>query len=543
MNAIRGILTRLLRGRRSSALLTALGVDPRRYWLLVDLFGELSDRGEMLDQLGSNHVSLKVITKLYFGFSVLLTLGLAATGMPVSRFLSAFLLFNGFIILSVLLSETGNSLINPVEGLILSHQPINGATYTAAKLTHLVMILVYLVPGLNIAPALGGLVLKDSRWWYPIEHMAAAGGVSLAVALICCAVFGWLLRFVPARRLRAVAQAVAALPLLVMVLLGRSQRVLARVDVNRWIPSSPAFHRGITLVLIGLVIAGFVGGIRALSADFLINVSGVVHGGTPVGVRRRRSLTGPLIARFFGGQTVRAGSGFVSRMMLRDWQFRRQLIPSVAPLIVFFVTAARQWRTDVFGPTFGAMHALPHLFGFILLFICFVLPYGNDYKAIWFFLTVPAGSLHGFAGGVWATLWLHLVLIPHLVLVIPLAAAWGVWHAALFAAYSLTIASIYLSLELRIVDGMPFMRQPDAAKGSVLLPIMVGGGIAAAVAVGLQYYLLFRSPAAVLAVILAGAPAAWLLTRSAINSLENSVRFSFSLATQETTAIYREIDA
>ncbi len=50
--------------------------------------------------------------------------------------------------------------MNPVEAHVLAHQPINGATYVAAKLTHLVRILLYLVPAMNAIPAFGGLLLE-----------------------------------------------------------------------------------------------------------------------------------------------------------------------------------------------------------------------------------------------------------------------------------------------------------------------------------------------------------------------------------------------
>ena len=41
------------------------------------------------------------------------------------------------------LPEIAEGLVNPVEGLILAHQPVNGHTWLAAKLTHLIRIVVY----------------------------------------------------------------------------------------------------------------------------------------------------------------------------------------------------------------------------------------------------------------------------------------------------------------------------------------------------------------------------------------------------------------
>jgi hypothetical protein len=47
MSAIQEGIENLLRGPRVSAFLGSLGIDSRRYWLLMDLFGQLSERGEM----------------------------------------------------------------------------------------------------------------------------------------------------------------------------------------------------------------------------------------------------------------------------------------------------------------------------------------------------------------------------------------------------------------------------------------------------------------------------------------------------------------
>lgn len=532
MKAIRKTLT---------PLLTRCGIDARQYWLLLDLFGELSDRGEMRDQLGTDRSSLKIATVIYFGFSVLLTWVFVAVGLKLSLYLGVFLLFTAFTMVSVLLAEAGNSLVNPVEGSVLAHQPIDGATYAAAKLTHLVFIVLYLVAGFNAAPALAGLWVKGTRWWYPIAHLAAAMTVGFIVALGCCAAFGWLLRFIPARRLKVSAQIVAALPIFLMFWSSRLGKLIGRIQIARYIPHSPAVPWSICIVFAGLALAAVIGGIRSLSADYLIRVSGMMHGGASRRRAPRRSFTGPLIARLFGGQSPRAGAAFLNCMMLRDWQFRRQLAPMLAPIAIFAIDAGRGWKTDPFGQPFSPMHVLPHAFGFLLLFVCLALPYGSDHKAMWFFLTVPVGSIGGFAKGVWATLWLRVVLIPHLVLLIPLAAVWGFRHGVLFVAYSAIMSSLYLSLELRLVESVPFMRQPDASRGTIVLPILIGGAIVASIMVALQYFIVFHSPAVVLAVTVAGAVAVCFSTRSSLRAVAEAMRFNLGLASSEVGPLYREI--
>jgi len=205
---------RLLRGPRFSGLLLQLGIDSKRYWLLMDLFGTLTERRETLNQLGRDGVSLKILTVLYGLISILISLAMAASQAHLRTYLLAFLGFTAFVLVSIVIPEISNSLINPVEGLILSHQPINGATYTSAKLSHLVRILLYLVPAVNLVPALAGVALREARWYYPLEHMLAAVLFALLLALASCGIFGWLIRFVPAPRLKAAGQVAEFLPML-----------------------------------------------------------------------------------------------------------------------------------------------------------------------------------------------------------------------------------------------------------------------------------------------------------------------------------------
>ena len=232
MNQLKERLSKVLRGPTAARILSHFGIDAKRYWLLVDLFEELSERSEILDQLGSNGVALKTVAWLYFGISALLTFFLIAAQPPVMGYASLFLMLSTFLLLSILLSETGNSLVNPVEGMVLVHQPINGATYTAAKLTHLLRIIGYLVPGLNIVPAVGGLFLKDASRSYPLVHMLIALTSGLVTGLLCCALFGWLLRFLPAPRLKAAAQFAGALPFLGFFWFGQVSKT---IDVRQMV--------------------------------------------------------------------------------------------------------------------------------------------------------------------------------------------------------------------------------------------------------------------------------------------------------------------
>jgi hypothetical protein len=543
MNTIRQAIRRVLRGSAASRFLAAFGIDAKRYWLLTDLFCQLSDDGEMLDQLGRNGVALKSAAWLYFLYSGIFTLAMLVAAPSLTVYFWIFQFLTGFLLFTILLSEAGNSLMNPAEGLVLAHQPINGATYTAAKLTHLLAIVFYLVPGLDVVPALAGLRWQAARWWYPLLHLAAALAVGLLASLFCCALYGWLIRFVPAKRLRAAGQLAATLQLVSVMAWQPLGKLFARSRVVSLLAVYPSAGRalGTGLGLAAIIVMAL--GLRSLSADYLIRVSAIMRGGASAGARLQKSRMGAIVARYFGGQPARAGFAFVSRMMLRDWQFRRQLVPlSVCVLIGLVPLVARGFRIDPLSRRFTNIHLLPHAYGAFLFLICNFLPYSADYKGAWIFLLAPVGSLGRFSRGVHALLWLEMIVLPHMLLLGLSVWQWGLWHGFLFTAYSLAVASFYLALDLRRIEGAPFSRQVNPAAGATLLPLMMLGGLAIAVVVGIQYWFIFRSAAIVLVTTAVVGAAAYVLTRHSLDVLEVSIRYHLGLLSQEAGKLYEEIN-
>jgi uncharacterized membrane protein YccF (DUF307 family) len=72
--------------------------------------------------------------------------------------------------------------------------------------------------------------------------------------------------------------------------------------------------------------------------------------------------------------------------------------------------------------------------------------------------------------------------------------------------------------------------------------IMMIGGLCMAIAVGLQYVLLFRSVAAVVIATSAIAGAAWVVTRSSLNSFAVTMRYKLGLASAEVTSMFQEVE-
>jgi hypothetical protein len=115
-------------------------------------------------------------------------------------------------------------------------------------------------------------------------------------------------------------------------------------------------------------------------------------------------------------------------------------------------------------------------------------------------------------------------------------------HAGLFVAYSAVLSSTYLALELRLIEGAPFSSQVDATRGAEMLPIMAAGGMAMAIAVGVQFFLVFRSPVIVVATTVVLGAAACILTRWSMQALADSIRWSLGLISAESGTLYKEVD-
>ena len=558
MKVLDSIARRCFRGRAFTRLLEGCGIEPRRYWLLVDLFQTLGNRGEVA-RMGNQDYSMRFLVILWFFMASLISLVMAVAGASPGYYLLVFLGLTVFQLSILLIPEAAENLVNPVEGLILAHQPVNGATWSGAKLSHLIKAVVYVVAGINGVPALVGLSLPHGDRFhgmvYPLAHLLIALGVGMVAALLCCSLFGWLIRFIPVRRLKAAAGMAQVVPMLFLFgfqVLTRSWRDLVdragSVELPQgWLAAADALPGGFPALLgvaggaVGLVV--IFQGLRALSADHLIRVSGLMHSGSRIRrLKRRGSQVGPWVARFAGGQASRAGFEYLRCMMLRDWQFLRNAAPIIPMVILpFGFLLAAGGLSSPFGPGFAPIHLLPHLLGLATILTCKFLAYGNDFKGIAWFFIAPDSSFRPFAGGIHAALWLLLAAVPNLLSLPVLTWFWAVQEAVLFIVFSTAVASLYLGVGLRLIDGVPFGKQAPPTRSAVGLGLMLVFFMAAGIAVGIQH-LLFRSWAAVALVTLVVGVGARFLTRAVLDDYAARIRRQLKLAASGSVLLYKEVE-
>jgi len=534
-------LRRILRGPFTARLLKACGVNPVHYWLLVDLFGRLSERNEFMTQLGHSGIALKTMAWFYFVFLSAVGIILVFARLSLPFYFSIFLGITAMFLLALLISETNNSLVNPEEGLVLAHQPIDGATYTAAKLSHLARILFYIVPALNVVPALAGLWLPGAPWFYPFLHMGAAFAVGLLIGLFSCALFGWLIRFVPAPSLKTVGKWTELIVWMSFIWLPQGFRFLPRFRSSFLLAMPQWLLVVLAVVAAAVIVSSLIMGLRSLSVDYMLRVSSIVHGSASARRQPRQRRKASTVSGWFGGQPGSAAFKFILQMMPREWHFIRQVAAFVPLLIFISIWMAQGVGVSPFSRHFSSWHVFPHIFGLMFYMICSVISYGNNYKGSWIFLLASAGALERFAHGVFGLLWIGFVVVPHLLAFAFLASLWGAGSTAVFIAYSLAVASFYLGLTLRLIEGVPFTRQPQVSGNYMMLPMLLAASVVIAGAVALQYFFVFRSTLAVLAATALIAVAAWFLARISLRRLAETMRFTLGIVSGESKFLYQEI--
>jgi hypothetical protein len=540
-----------------STVLDRLGIDSRQYFLLVDLYRKLDSRQEFA--INSTKVArYTLVISLTLIMALISILDALSDSVSLSSFIDADLLITALLLLLTLTTETVNGFFNPVEAAVFAHQPVHERTYFASRMTYLLGVVGSIVLPLNVIPAIVGLRIHDARWFYPITHLVAVIALGVFILLSIIATLGLLFRFVPLSRVRGIAAfgqaAVFGLLLLSPTIKGSRQRlhidIPASANPLRWFVSlgtsgqdrSSSFDLGwltlLTMILFGAVILL---GVRSLSKGYLTNVRLLLRG-VPKQTRSKHEWLGPSMRWITGRPSGRAAFSFIYSMAKTDWHFRLSLLP-VLILYVFFpvITIIRGLGASPFTGRSGLVYLLPHLAAFGGFTICSMLPFSDQHRASWIYLTVPLDGIRSFVTGIFWALWIPLgaasaVLAPIF------AWHWGAQDALLFVAYSVASGSFYLSLGLLLVDGLPFANPPKQAGSFLGAPLIIASIVAVVGIIMLQWYVIFQYRLATLASVLAFAAAAYAITRVSIMNLQTNVMYNLHAIASGRGVMFREIE-
>jgi ABC-2 type transport system permease protein len=547
----RPLVTRLLRW---------LGINPGHYAVLLDLFSTLSERQEFIK--GRAEFSRNIFVGISATMTALVNLVAVFVGRPP---LHTFVVFNYagtcLILLVTFVAEAVNTFLNPVEMSVLAHQPIKDRSYSAAKITYLATIVAWIVLPLNLAPAVLGLHLQEAQLFFPVLYLLASYLLGLFAALLICALIGVLLRLLPPAKLRSIASWMQASMFLMIFLGPRAAGALFRysfipavavgwANPLNWFVAIATIGQesqllrldwtaGLAMSVCGVFL---IFGIRSLSEDYMTKVHLLLRSG-PKPRRFSRGWLGAIVRLLSGRPSGRAAFSFIYAMARTDWHFRSSALPMLIQFAILpIVGIARGLGPSPFNsvrPT-GA-HLLPHVGGLACLSLCVMLTYSDQHKAAWIFLTAPLESIRSFVRGIFWSLFLPLSIVAFLLL--PLYVHyWGIRDAVLFLIYSLCVSAFYVSVELFLVDGLPFSNPPQRSSGFLAAPLVFAALIGAGIIVVLQWLFIFQDRFVALGASMIFAGLAYLIARVSLRNVEVNVLHNLHVIASGRMAMFKEVE-
>jgi len=158
------------------------------------------------------------------------------------------------------------------------------------------------------------------------------------------------------------------------------------------------------------------------------------------------------------------------------------------------------------------------------------------------FLTLPFRDMGAFARGVYCCLWLPSVGIAHLLLICPAIWFWGWRDALLFVMFSTAMASLYLSAELFLMDGLPFANPVRLSAQNLLIPVMLIGAPCAVILAFMQW-LIFRSHTAAAIATVSVLLLAALVTRFSLRHLAREFRANLLALGLGPSRLFKPVDS
>ena len=283
-------------------------------------------------------------------------------------------------------------------------------------------------------------------------------------------------------------------------------------------------------------------GLKSLSHGYLARIHILLRSG-PSRRLARSAFVGTAIRMITGKPSGRAGFAFVYGMARTDWQFRRTVYPGliqflILPLIGLARAGLGQSPFRPGPPTVAQF--LPHIGGLMGLLFCYAIRYSDQHRAAWIFLTFPSDAFRSFVRGIFWAMWLPLNVFT--VLAAPFIIwYWGVGDAMLFIVYSIAVGSFYLSLELFMIDGLPFANPPERMKGSMAAPLVIAALLGALIIVGLQWIFIFQSRFVTAGAILVFIGAAYVIAKTSLRYLEVNVQHNLHVIAAGRTSMFKEV--
>ena len=105
----------------------------------------------------------------------------------------------------------------------------------------------------------------------------------------------------------------------------------------------------------------------------------------------------------------------------------------------------------------------------------------------------------------------------------------------------MAVGSMYLSIELFLVDGLPFANPPENLKASLTGPLVLAALLGALIVVGLQWLFIFQSRFVTAGAVLVFAGGAYVVTKTSLRYLQTNVMHNLHRIAAGRMAMFKEV--
>ena len=407
----------------------------------------------------------------------------------------------GFLTLSVsmvlvamaIIIEFNEIIMNPEDGEILAHRPVDSRTYFWVKMANLLFYVTAFGLALNLPPAFVGLAYPGAPFYFPVVYLAVAWLAHATTAFAMVLLYSFLVRWLNYERLKDVLAYVQVVFSFVVFLgyqfLMRLMPQMHKTELSGlwlylvppawfagWIGllTSPQFQFELfaaLAVFLFVLVSGLA--VRKLSLDYAqlthkLSLSARIREEKSVAVENAtREKSGPM-RWFLRGPVELAGYLLISRYLRRNRNMRMRIFPAFAmPLAVMgmFILDG-EIRDPFIDPNLSVFMSLLFLV-YLAVFFHEIIPTSDHWQASWILHIAPVENYGQLYRGIMKALVLKYVT-PYFVLIgVILATQMALLHAIYLTVLNYVIFIAYWLFMMIFMKDLPLSRKFERGRSNV----------------------------------------------------------------------------
>ncbi|MBP88800.1 MAG: hypothetical protein CMJ64_19160 [Planctomycetaceae bacterium] len=177
-------------------MLHGLGVSARPYRALLQAYLIMDFRNQQYGRVTYSNPK-DIFTPLFWvtGQNLLISVFLSALLFArVDAFFFALMALgaSALVIVTSIIVEFNEVVLDPSDLEIIGHQPVPVRTYSAARVTNLLVYVFYITLSTSIVPAIVGMGLRDASWWFFPTFLLAAFACNLFASGAIIVLYAWM---------------------------------------------------------------------------------------------------------------------------------------------------------------------------------------------------------------------------------------------------------------------------------------------------------------------------------------------------------------